>query len=543
MILGIYFKKKEFLFPVVLAFLAVLFSTLPVFYGYWRSNNNFKFVGFLSEPMDHNTYFSWMKQAEEGNVLFEEKYSTEKQPRNIFLLYFLTGGFISRIFKIPLPIIYQAMRIISAFILLSVSYLFIAYFIESRLARRIAFLLICFSAGLGGYFAFIYHFFKFKLPEAWIPLDQTMPEVVTFWTVSWIGHASLGISFILLAFLFMLYSIEQNKIKFCLLAGLSCFIIGLFHPYHIVTISVVLGVYIFFLFIKRDSTKLVALRNYILMLLVTFPGIWLQYYTAQTNPIVKEWSNIVYPPFSGPIGYIFAFGLVFFMAIFSLPYVIKKGQNRLYFLVLWVSTISVFIYYPFIFFQRHAANGIHIALCVLAAIGFLRLCQSLGWYDGSRLKSKGVILLSVFLILVLPTNLVHLAVDFRNAHIRRYPYFLSGDLIGVLNWLDKNISQDSVVLAPRNIASFIPPYTGSKVYIGHWAETLNHRQKEEIFKRFMQRDTRDEFRIALLKNEGISYFVFECTKSPFRTFNPDAKDYLKEVFANTNIKVYKVNLP
>jgi len=541
MLLDIHFCKKELLFPISLSLLIVTLTILPIIYGYLRSNEDYKFIGLLSDPTDANTYLAWMKQAQEGNILFEEKFSTEKQPKNIFILYFLSGGFISRILKIPLPIVYQIMRMISAFTLLMVVYLFIAFFLETKLGRRITFLLICSSAGFGGYFASLYHFFGFKLPPRWIPLDQNMPELVTFWIITGYGHLSLALSFMLIIFLFMLFSIEKNKKIFSIFAGFLCFILALFHPYDIITIFIVLGFYFLFLLITKKYPLKTLILNYVLMLLISSPAVAYLYYILLTNPVIKGWSKIAYPPFSCPIGYIFAFGFIFFMAILGIFEIIKKRKDRFYFLIFWIVVISIFIYYPFLFIQRHASTGIHIPFCILAIVGFLRLCEQFNWFDGKVLKRKGIFLFSIFLLLTTPTNLMHLVVDFRNAHIRKFPYFLDKELVEAFIWLDKNISSDSIVLASRKVSNFIPAYTGSKVYIGHYAETIEHHKKEKIFEKFMQVDTQDSFRIEFLDKNGIKYFFFSDFEKSIGGFNPDTVFYLSEIYKNDKIKIYKVN--
>lgn len=543
MMLDIRFEKRELAFPVALAVVVVLLTTLPVFYGHLRSDANSRFVGFLAEPYDHNTYFSWMKQAKDGNIFFEEKYSGEEQPRNIFLLYFLITGLLSRVSGVPLDVAYQAMRMFSAFILLVTAYFFISYFLKTRPARRITFLLICFSAGLGGYFSFLHYFFKFRLPPGWSSLDQNMPELVTFWTVSWFGQASLGIAIMLFTFLCMLYSIEKNKISFSFLSGLMCIAISLLHPYHVITIFFVMGAYILFLLFKRDSWAVAGLRNYLILILTALPALGYQYYATQANPILKAWSKITYPPFAAPIGYLFGLGIIAALALFSLPQVIGSGDKRIYFPAVWCAAISVFIYQPFIFPQRHAAYGAHIAFCVLAGIGFLRLCEKLRYCKDAILSVKGKALFLVLLILASPTNMAHMAADFRNAHRRQYPYFLPGELMAALAWMDKELPREDIVLAPKDIANLIPPYSGLKVYFGHFAETKDYHRKLEIYNEFMRRDTSDGYRKNVLKEGGISYIVFNKEDAGTAVFGADKKPWLSGIFENNAVAIYKVRLP
>ena len=310
-----------------------------------------------------------------------------------------------------------------------------------------------------------------------------------------------------------------------------------------ITIFFVAGVYVLFLLFKRDDWFLVGLRSYLILVLTALPALGYQYYATQANPILKAWSKISYPPFSPPIGYLFGLGIILLLAVFGLPAVIRSKDKRLYFLAVWPAAISVFIYQPFIFPQRHAAYGVHIALCALAGIGFLRLCEKLRYCKDATLSGKGKALFLVLLILASVTNMAHMAVDFRNAHRRQYPYFLPGELMAALAWMDKELPREGIVLAPKDIANLIPPYGGLKVYFGHFAETKDYHRKQETYNEFMRRDTTDEYRKSVLKEGGISYIVFNKEDAGTAAFEADRKPWLSGIFENNAVAIYKVQLP
>jgi hypothetical protein len=536
--------KAEWKWVLSLSVLAIFITSLPLVVGWLLSSPDLQFIGLLNFHEDAHTYITWMKQAQEGYFLFEEKYTTEQHPRNIFLLYFLITGLLSRITQIPLIVIHQLMRVICGFTLLLASYLFISYFLKEIKVRRLAFILVISSAGLGGYFAFLYHFFGYKLPVGWIPVDQYALEAMTFRTISYLTHLCLAIAFMLLIYLLLLESFSKKKKALCIVAGIMALMLNFFHPYDLVTITLSLIFYfIYLIFIKKDSAYKYNLGNLAIFFLIFSPGILINYLVVQNNPIIKSWLKTGNPSSEHPMGYILGFGFVLLFAIIGIWRLIKEKNNDRYpFLICWLLAVSILIYGPFPF-QIHLSAGAHILLCIFAAVGFFWLCKKLQLVKKeSNLTKKGIILVSIFVLLTIPTNLMDIIVDFRTACQRSFPYFISPDFKKVLMWLDKNILPNDIVLASRDISNFIPAYTGSKVYIGHWAETMDHRRKEADFKNFMDLSVGAEFRFKLLKENKISYFIFSNFDKVLGGFNPERVDFLYLVYKTPTIKVYRVNI-
>ncbi len=535
----IHFEKGEFTFPVVVALIAVALTTLPVVYGYIASTEENRFVGYINDPVDQNTYLSWMKQANDGNLSFEEKFTTERNPKNIVILYFLCGGIIGRILKVPLPIVLELMRIGSAFIMLGAVYCFISYFLKVRIARRVAFSLVAFSAGFGAYAVTLRHL-GFSLPAHFVPMDQNLPELVTFLTIMFHGHVCLATAFIVTIFLFILHSIETRDPSLAVGAGILAVILALFHPYDIVTISVVLGAYVAVLAARRDRRAWRAFAHCALFAAVSSPGIGYQYYVVQSNPAVKAWSAYRYPPYGDALTYVCAFGVIFIAAVLGIWKAARERNGRFYFLIVWVVTISVFIYYPFVFFQRHAAVGIHIPFCILASEGILSVTGGLLTAAGDRARRSGIVVIAAVILFASPTNIMHMRAQFLRVYSRQFPVFLPKDLVDAFSWLDSHLAPESVVLASKAISNFIPSHTGSRVYIGHWAETANRREKEEAVSAFMNASSGDMMRKRLLAENGISYFVYTDADKAAGDFDPDRATYLSKVFENRSVRIYEV---
>ena len=46
-----------------------------------------------------------------------------------------------------------------------------------------------------------------------------------------------------------------------------------------------------------------------------------------------------------------------------------------------------------------------------------------------------------------------------------------------MKWIDENVDNSAVILAPHKISNFIPAATGNKIYSGHWAQTIDFAEK------------------------------------------------------------------
>jgi hypothetical protein len=534
--------KREWRFVIIWALAIVLITSLPIITGYLLSTPQKQFVGILSFLEDTHTYLAWMKQGQEGFILFEEKYTSEPHPRNVFLIYFLVTGWLSRITHIPLMATHQLMKAICGLTLLLTSYIFISYFLKEIIMRRISFILVSVAAGLGGYFAFIYHFLGFKLPGGWIPIDQYMPEAITFWSISCFAHLCLAISFMLMIFLLMLESSKQKNRPLCVTAGILALILVFFHPYDLITVVLALAMYWAYLaYIKKDTAARFNLTNFFIFFLIFSPGILLSHITLMNNPVLKQWLTKSTLASAQPLSYIFGFGLIFLAFVLGAWRIIKEKSEYLYFPFCWILAVAVLVYSPF-YFQRRLVEGAHIPLCMLATVGILWVCQRFKWIEKNTLKKSGIIFLTAFILLTIPINLAHIVVDFRTVFKKDFPYFISQDFKNVLAWLDKNIAAGDIVLASRNVGNFIPPYAGAKVYIGHWAETLDHLRKQAVFKEFMQAKTGDAFRIKFLKENRISYFVFSDFEQRLGDFDPDNARYFTLIYETASIRIYKVNI-
>ena len=118
-------------------------------------------------------------------------------------------------------------------------------------------------------------------------------------------------------------------------------------------------------------------------------------------------------------------------------------------------------------------------MAILAAIGLVHVLKIF------NLKKKGIVFL--FIILVIPTNILvfsqYFDTEFEPDRFNSAPFFLAQDQLDAIEWLDNNYD-NQVILAEPKLATYIPRLSDNKVYVSHWAQTIQYEDKLKEYKRF-----------------------------------------------------------
>ena len=115
-------------------------------------------------------------------------------------------------------------------------------------------------------------------------------------------------------------------------------------------------------------------------------------------------------------------------------------------------------------------------MAILSAYGLYDIVNSLKIH-----KKHFVYIMIVLTILVIPTNVYTYFNYFQfKDNVENFysaPFYLSDSELSVLHWLQRNTETDDVILADPKFSSYVPRISGNKVYIGHWAQTIEYNKK------------------------------------------------------------------
>jgi asparagine N-glycosylation enzyme membrane subunit Stt3 len=181
------------------------------------------------------------------------------------------------------------------------------------------------------------------------------------------------------------------------------------------------------------------------------------------------------------------YGLLGLLAIVGIWIIVRQRLNPAsaeWLVLLWAVITVVLVYLPFDL-QRRLINGLHIPVCILAAIGLSR------WLTHIRLKlgRRRLITNSVVTIGALGTLLVWSfpllgMLTPPSESVTTALFFLREEEIVALNWLRENSNSNDVILASPRLGMFVPDQTGARAFYGHPFETIEAEAKKSMVEKF-----------------------------------------------------------
>ncbi|MCH8979937.1 MAG: hypothetical protein IH945_11955, partial [Armatimonadetes bacterium] len=91
-------------FARVLGFAAAGLALLPVWLGWLGTPEGHRYLPFHLSLDDHMVYAAWMRQAMDGQFLFDNRFTTDAQPGLTVHLYFFLLGLVAKLLGIPLTL-------------------------------------------------------------------------------------------------------------------------------------------------------------------------------------------------------------------------------------------------------------------------------------------------------------------------------------------------------------------------------------------------------------------------------------------------------
>ena len=517
--------RKEWIFVSLIALFTVILANSPVFWGYLNQPKGFLFSSAGRD--DEYVYFSWIRQAKQGHWSFENPYTLQNQRRFYLNPLLLFLGKTAAVFNLSPFLVFNLSRLISGFLLLLVAYQFLSYFISDIKLRFFTFLVICFSGGFG-FLGNLIHGQSWLFYNLWA--SRSISEGLTFTSLLFYPKSTASVALMLSYFLVFFKLLKGPRFWLFVLGGVLGNLLVLIHPYDVVILLLV--PFVFLLLRKSEKKDWFSL---IILNSTLFPGSLYTLFVSQSSPIHKAWTRIFLssPPF-------FQFFLLYgFLAILAILQVVsyfrQQEKKKFAFLVGWFLLLPFLLKLP-VFFQRRLIEGAHVPISILASLFLFKILKKFKRPDVLFLLS--IVFLSFHNIYFLKGR-----IDILKNDPKGY-YFLSEEKILALSWLGKNTVNKNVLAVPDD-GLVIPAFSDNKVYLGHWANTPDSTRKGEVLASFLNINTLDFERIAFLKAEKIDYFFFKKDKiSPVKVeiFDPGGKPYLKSVFENKEVVIFRVEI-
>lgn len=480
--------------------LVVVLMLLPTIVGYASDKH---FSGLL-HTTDGNNFMSIMNQARDGHLLFTNMYTSEDVPYLNARPTYLLAGWAS--FILPNIIVYHLFRIAAAILLI--------YFLEKLLGLYFkkkellpVLLIVLFASGFGWFWKLItlFGFKQYGSIDLWVTDANNFLQLM--------AHPHMIVSLVLMvsASYYFLQWHKSGRMKPLMLSAVLLFALGFEHLFDVITLGLA---FCLVLVVDLYQIKLPFSRFKQLLVfagIVIIPFIYTSLIFMQPQYSAWNEQNTLDTP--KLIHVISGYGLMFFCFVGFLFYS-KKWSPETRFIIFWIVSVLILIYSPFNI-QRRFLEGAHIPFGIITGLFLFR-----------SLKLRPV-LVYMILLLMLPTNAYLYTLKFDADESRgSYPYgvmsYIENEEHEALLWLADNIEEGAVVYSTYGIGNYIPAYMNSRVYLGHWAQTINVEQKHD--------DIDEMYRTGAFPDGYIWYGV-------------DEADYpvpqLQQVYKNDKVTIFR----
>ncbi len=553
-----YLSRGDWYKAIGLAVLVLAFACQPYVLGYLVSSPALTYSGGLAEGQieDYHSHLAKMQQGARGEWRYRLLFTPEEQRGAYLQTFYVALGHLSRLSGLSLVWTYHLARLLFGGVFLVSAYIFLAFFLRRGALRWIAYLLTCFSSGLG----WLVEMIAPTQPGGISPIDFWFIDAYTFFTVLTYPHFCLSVAALLWTFLGLLIYFRSGRFRYVLGAALAVLVLGVVHPFAVLIVYAVMAVYLLLLWALRKRWPWREGLSTALVSVAPTPVLAYYYLAFRADPVLRAWQAQNLTPSPPPIYYVWGYGLVLFLALPGAYRLLTSGRGkeperekgfRLFPLV-WIATVFVLSYLP-LPLQRRMIEGAHIPLCLLASVGlvgvflpavyragFLRRVTALLSYDRRRAR---LFLLNLIVTLTFLSNL-YLLTSISLAILMRYPpLFYTGAENEAVDWLEAHSQWTDTVLSSYKIGSYLPARIGHRVFWGHWTETIHLAEKEGSIKTFFDRRTDDQARLALLNSYGLVYLFYGPGEKALGDFQPQNNPYLVESFANQEVVIFRVRTP
>jgi hypothetical protein len=469
--------RSEWRWAIAWSLGVVGLSCLPYLLAWLTAPQGWQFAGILSNPYDAHSYLAKIRQGLAGNWLFHLTYTPEPHEGALVYGFYLALGHVAAWLGLSPVVIFHLARAAAGLALLLIAYRFIAAITLHLAERRLAFILLLTASGLGWLGVILGAF----------PIDLWVPEAFTPYSLYTNPHFPLAMALMLLIFLNVATSNFQTFKRSTLWAGLCALALALVLPFGLLTVGAVVAVYLAWLWLWQRQFPWPQFWPSLSAGLFSAPVILYDYGTMTANPVLAGWlaQNVTPAPSLLNLG--LGYGLVGLLAILGGWMMIRQGRLTTpgeWLVLWWAVTTLVLLYLPFDL-QRRLITGLHIPLCILAAIGLQRWLESRQVRPGrARQITLAVITLSLLgtlFVWFIPLLATRQSPD---ASENSALLFIRDEEAAAFDWLRQNATQDDIILASPRMGMFIPGQTGARVFYGHPFETIAAKEKKAAVEAF-----------------------------------------------------------
>lgn len=539
-------SNRERTHIVIIITIVILLTSIPYLYGHLNKVEGYFYNGIHSlSHGDFSVYYSYINQIRDGQILIYNNFALEESQRGIFNIFWFISGLFARITNLSASNTLFIIKILLIPPAILLFYTFIGVFFKKINDKITALWILSFSSGIGTFaIPFLISHIETK-PFDW-PIDYWVPESNTFLTLYHIPHSIASLMLMISIYFLIIKAIHTGSTKKALTAGICGLVLFNFHPYHVITINMIISIYLLKELIIRPKQWILYVKIFLAWFIPSTLSVIYHYILIVTDFTigVRAGQNITTtPPF---IYIILGYGFLFLFAVIGLYYYFRNKKNietetELFdFVVIWFIVNTIMLYFP-ITFQRRFLTGYHIPIVLLTVYSFNFLKE---YFYIRKLKGNNYLLITltvIFLGLSSLTNVIRDIIFVKNANINFYTPI---ELKETMKWLQQRNDKFTTLTydefqdnEPFSPSVWIPAYINRKTYISHDHETLFYYDKKNLLKKLMEDNNETRWN-DFYKNFNIGYVLVKNNGSG-SYYNVTS---LEEVYRNKRYLIYKTDL-
>lgn len=498
---------------------------LPYLFGYLTTPEGSRYLGFVLNARDQNTYFMWMIQVASGDFFLRNLYTAIPHDGAMLNLYFVLAGLPARWFGWSLDTCYQLARVLSSVALGLSCYAFAALFFPRGHRRWVAWFAVMFTAGLGWFTSLLRlvsgeYGGALSAEEMLLkPVDTWIPEAFPGFSITIMPHFSMALACLFLTLRWTALGMLRDRMRTSLLAGCSLFLLSFVHPYDVLVLYAIVFGAALVLSYSATGFSWRPWRHVSLIYAIATPPILYNYLILNQNAGMRAWLEQNRSASPGPYAYVVGFGIPLLLAIvWSVQFWRERRQwcRPQLFLAIWIFLTPFLLYAP-VSFQRRLVIGLSAPLAAAMVLWLYAWVERRAWRPWLRESVVMGVVLAASL-----TTLFHGLNGYRKVADRGGENYLSLVEVEALEAIRQETvvspSEHGTVLSSFRTGNAVPRFTGLAAVIGSRGQTGDFDRVLEEMRAFYAGDMDAPTRRDFLGRHRVEYVYRGPTE---RAFDPD----------------------
>lgn len=493
---------------------------------------------------DANQYLAFTRLTLHGHWLIGDPFTSEPVKPRLIMPHVYFQALISKLFGLDVLGSFQVCRVFWGLLLLLSGWWFGWRLIRSSRQRWVFLALLCFSAGGTGLLD--------RLGIHVMALDANQPEALTFFTLGNLPHLSLSTALVVSLFCTLLEYERKAERRWLILTAVLSLLLSWVHPFDFLILAAALTTYLAVRWLADRQLPGPVIRHAAALLVGALPAGSYLFLAVSTDPIYQRLANDTLQKATF-LPYAITFGP--FM-VGGLGVLGRRELLRRYALPLcWVVSVLLFLTTPFRLGgkQPRMVEGIHVPLCLLAAVGSAWLPRMLRWRPlerrasfRPRIRAIGSLVASLAMLAV---GLLGGEWVYRNQNGLfdwRPPYhFQPPQVVAAFGELERSAAEGEVALGGTFTGGWCPVLSSARTYWGHWHMTLNQPRKLQERDWFFCAPGQEGQKAEWLRQQGIRWVVLwpwewsDRTRWPNGAATLDGVPGLKPVYRMPEITLFR----